>query len=263
MQGIWLALLLVLGSIFPAALAHAETVKDLPTPSGYVNDFAGVLSSTTKSQLEALCTQVDQQAHTQVAVVTIKTLNDEPIDQFANDLFVKWGIGAKGTDKGVLLLFAIQDRRYRIEVGYGVEGILPDGKVGDIGRTMVPYLRQGDYNSAVSLGTVQVAKVIAADAGVTLTAPMPSAAEREQSQTQLGLGHFIVLAIIFFVLVMIVGRTGPSGLLWFLLGNLLGGGFGGGGGRNDDRGGFGGRGGGGFGGFGGGSSGGGGASGNW
>jgi uncharacterized protein len=258
--GFWLTLVVLAGSVFPGRVASAETVQSLPAPTGYVNDFAGALSPSTESQLEALCAQVDQKAHTQIAVVTIKTLDDEPIDQFANDLFTKWGVGAKGTDKGVLLLFAIQDRRYRIEVGYGLEGILPDGKVGDIGRAMVPYLKQSDYNSAVALGTVQVAKVIAADAGVTLTAPAPAPAPlQEQPQSRLGLGHFLLLAFIFFILVMIVGRTGPSGLLWFLLGNILGGGLGGGGrGRDDDRGG-----GGGFGGFGGGSSGGGGASGNW
>ena len=148
----------------------AERVQDLPQPTNYVNDFAGVLSPQTTASLNALCAQVDRQAHAQIAVVTIKSLDGEPIENFATALEDKWKVGKKGTDRGLLLIFATNDRKYRFEVGYGLEGILPDGRVGDIGRQMVPYLRQNDFDGAITMAVQQVAGVIAADAGVTLTA---------------------------------------------------------------------------------------------
>ncbi len=160
----------------------AERVQDLPKPTNYVSDFAGVLSPETQASLNALCAQVDRQAHAQIAVVTIKSLDGQPIENFATELEDKWKVGKKGTDRGLLLIFAPNDRKYRIEVGYGLEGILPDGRVGDIGRQMVPYLRQNNYDAAVTLAVRQIAGVIAADAGVTLNtgprrvAPPPAAA---------------------------------------------------------------------------------------
>src|SRR5271155_1026970 len=153
-----------------SGLAWGERVQDLPPPTNYVNDFAGVLSPETLASLNSLCAQVDRQAHAQIAVVTIKSLDGEPIENFATALEDKWKVGKKGTDRGLLLIFATTDRKYRVEVGYGLEGILPDGRVGDIGRAMVPYLQQNNFDGAVTLAVQQIAGVIAADAGVTLTA---------------------------------------------------------------------------------------------
>jgi uncharacterized protein len=241
----------------------AERVQDLPQPTNYVSDFAGVLSPETLTSLNALCAQVDRQAHAQIAVVTIKSLDGEPIENFATALEDKWKVGKKGTDRGLLLIFAPNDRKYRIEVGYGLEGILPDGRVGDIGRQMVPYFQQNNYDAAVTLAVQQIAGVIAADAGVTLTTgprrgpPVPQA-------RPLTLGEVVVLGIVLLLVIFFLARFGGSGLLGFLIGMFLGGGGGGGwGGRGGGGGGFGGGDGGGFGGFGGGSSGGGGASGSW
>jgi uncharacterized protein len=256
----WLAVVLLIFA--PSVVVTAESVSTLPAPTGYVNDFAGVLSQSTKFNLENLCTQVDRQAHAQIAVVTIKTLdNDQPIDEFATALEEKWKVGKKGTDRGVLMVVVMNPRKYRIEVGYGLEGILNDAKVGDIGRAMVPSLSQRDYNTAIPLGVQQIARVIAADAGVTLNLAQPvHQYHRQQAPAQLNfmellLGGGAILLILFFLI-----KTGNMGLIFFLLGNLMGGGFGGGrgGGGSRDR-----DGGGGFGGFGGGSSGGGGASGDY
>src|ERR1700685_1223203 len=151
-----------------SSLLPAERVQDLPQPTNYVNDFAGVLSPETLASLNALCAQVDRQAHAQIAVVTIKSLDGEPIENFATALEDKWKVGKKGTDRGLLLIFATNDRKYRVEVGYGLEGILPDGRVGDIGRQMVPYLQQNNYDAAVTIAGRQMPGVIAADAGVAL-----------------------------------------------------------------------------------------------
>jgi uncharacterized protein len=255
--------LLVLLLAWPAVLL-AERVQDLPPPTNYVNDFAGVLSPQTLASLNALCAQVDRQAHAQIALVTIKSLDGEPIENFATALEDKWKVGKKGTDRGLLVIFATTDRKYRIEVGYGLEGILPDARVGDIGRAMVPYLRENNFDAAATLAIRQIAGVIAADAGVTLNlGPRPMRAPQPQPKP-LTLGQLLGLGIVLLVVIFLLARLGGSGLLGFLIGMFMGGGGGGGwGGRGGGFGGGGGGDGGGFGGFGGGSSGGGGASGDW
>ena len=157
------------------------------------------------------------------------------------------------------MLLVMKPRRGRIEVGYGLEGILNDAKVGDIGRSMVPAAQQGDYNRAVPLGVSQIAQVIATDAGVTLTQPMRQYRQQQQAPVQLSLWQVLLGGAGILFLLFILVRTGNTGLIFFLLGSLMGGGGRGGrGGGGDDGGG-----GGGFGGFGGGSSGGGGASGDF
>ena len=251
-------LLLVCIPLLFALTVRAEKVSDLK-PTGYVNDFAGVLSQATRSRLETLCTEVDRQAHAQIAVVTIKTTGDDTIDDFAVRLEEKWKIGPKSSDRGLLLLVATDDHHYRFEVGYGLEGILPDGKVGSIGREMVPYLRQGNYDAAITLGTQDVAEVIAKDAGVTLQSQALSDVPLRKPHPLLGVRDIFLVIFIIFVFISLL-RSGSRGWGGFLLGTILGNILGGGG-----RGGFGGGdgGGGGFGGFGGGSSGGGGASGSW
>ncbi len=247
-----------------SSFCGAEKISDLPAhPSGYVTDNAGVLSDDAKVQLEQLCQQVDTQAHAQIAIVIIKSLDGESIEEFSNDLFTKWGVGQKGTDRGVMLLLSIQDRKRRIEVGYGLEGILPDGKAGDIGRDMVPALQQNNYDAAVETGTGEIAQVIADDAHVTLT-PIPAQTQEYQQRSHGSPGGIFIFLLFLFLVAVFGGR---SGVLGFLLGSFLGGGFGGGddrrgGGWGGGGGGFG-DGGGGFGGFGGGGSGGGGASGGW
>ncbi|HET9087905.1 MAG TPA: TPM domain-containing protein [Acidobacteriaceae bacterium] len=240
--------------------APAERVRDL-RPTGYVNDFAGVLSTVTRNQLETLCTEVDRQAHAQIAVITIHTTGDDSIDDFAVRLEEKWKVGPKGTDRGLLLLVATDDHKYRFEVGYGLEGILPDGKVGTIGREMVPYLRQGDYDAAVSLGVRDASQVIAQDAGVTLHSPVQNYAPQRSDPVR-GVRDLLLALFAIFAFISLM-RSGSSGWAGFLLGTILGNLLGGGGGRGGGFGGGGGDGDGGFGGFGGGSSGGGGASGSW
>jgi uncharacterized protein len=277
----WLTIVLLLAA--PWRALPGESVAGLPAPAGYVNDFAGVLTPETKQSLEELCTEVDRQAHAQIAVVTVAKMEADPVkgakagddlpapsvEEYANALFQKWGIGKKGTDRGVLLIVSLDPRKYRFEVGYGLEGILPDGKVGDIGRDMQPQLHTGDYNQGIALGVHEIAQDIARDAGVTLAGLDGYAAparERyysdQQPQSQVNPIGALIFGAIVLVAIAVLIRTGHIGLLFFLLFNLLGGGRGGGFGGGDGEGG-GGFGGGGFGGFGGGGSGGGGASGSF
>jgi uncharacterized protein len=245
---VWVAI------VFSLTLAGAQPVSQLH-PTDYVNDFAHVLDSSTVSQLDSICQQIDQNAHAQIAVVTVESLDGSDIETYAVDLFHQWGIGNKASNRGVLILFAVQDRRYRTEVGYGLEPILPDGKVGGFGREAVPQLKQSDYNGAALLMTSRVAEVIAQDAGIQLTGAQPRTPAEPQEQP-----HSIFSPLLLLAIFLIVIFTPPLRrlLFWFLLFNM-----GGGGGRGGWGGGGFGGGGGGFGGFGGGSSGGGGASGSW
>jgi uncharacterized protein len=253
-------MLLLLAVVGLACVLQAEQVKQLK-PTGYVNDFAGVLDTGSAQRITQIASQIDQKAQAQIAVVTILSLDGSDIEGYAVDLYKQWGIGAKATNRGVLILLAVNDHRYRVEVGYGLEPILPDGKVGSFGREIVPYLRQNQYGPALELLTHRIAETIAEDAKVTLDvqSPRPPPVARRSS-------NFNNIKLIFFLLfflgpvlfrILFRGRRGGGGGGWWF------GGFGGGGSGGSWGGGGGFGGGSDFGGFGGGSSGGGGASGDW
>jgi uncharacterized protein len=263
--------------LFGAAALRAERAEDLPRPTDYVSDFAHVLSPEAIARIDRVCSQLDHSnANAQIAVVTVKSLDGEDRDEYANTLFHKWGIGKKGSDRGLLIFLSVNDHQRRIEVGLGLEGILNDAKVGDIGREMVPYLRQNDFDDAMLLGVQQVGQVIADDAKVSLQdsdGPI-----RQQGGQPVHRSNPLGGIIFFVILFMIFGGSWIFRLLfgWGLLSSIFrggsswrGGGWGGGswgsgGGWGGGGGGFGGGGGGGgFGGFGGGDSGGGGAGGSW
>jgi uncharacterized protein len=232
-------------------------------PQGYVSDFAKVLVPESRAQVEAYCARVEQMTGVQMAIVTIDSLDGQPVEDVANALFRKWGIGKKGKDEGILLLVAIKDHKDRIEVGYGLEPILPDGFAGSVLRQARPLLRQGAYGQGVFAAVGEMGSRIAAAKGVALdSAPR---VRRETRSRGSGI-PFIFIAILVLVLLSFLSRGGRGGgggfLAGMILGNLLGGGRGGGWGGGGGFGG-GGGGGGGFGGFGGGDSGGGGASGDW
>ena len=263
----WVATFLLLFIVTHALPALAEKVEEL-NPQGYVNDFADVLPSQARTRIAAICEEVDQKTRAQIAVVTIRKLDGVPIEDFASRLYERWGIGPKSDNRGVLILLAVDDRRYRVEPGYGLEPILPDGKVGGFGREMVSSLRSGDYGGALLYLTAQVAGVIAADRGVHLTTlgnsnPRPPGTGESPTgglnfKTLLWL--LVLLGVLGFrLLPALVGTPNRRykrrggwwgwGGPWIGTGGSWGGGsFGGGGG---------------FGGFGGGISGGGGASGGW
>ena len=227
----------ILAAVACAALASAEPVSSLK-PTNYVNDFAGVLNAATQDQLNEMCRQVEEKAQAQIAVVTIKSTDGTDIFSYGVALYQKWGIGQKGKDRGVLILLAIQDRQRYIHVGYGLESILPDGKVGGFGREAVPYLQRGDYDGALSLLTSRVIDVIAKDAGVEITTSQPRRIEPDAPRRDTGLspGGIIALIVVFIIVLAVP----PLRKLLFYM--ILFGGFGG---------------------FGGGSTGGGGAGGSW
>jgi uncharacterized protein len=267
--------LLPLLLLFSANFCPAEDLKKIH-PSGYVTDLAGVIGPEARMRLEALCAEVEQKTGAQMAIVTVQSLEGESVENYAVDLYKQLGVGSKKNNRGVLLLVAPRERKYRVEVGYGLEPVINDARAGDAGRAMVPFLRQGDYGTAAEAAAWQLAKYIADDSGVTLSGHPPAGRIRNTGGRGGNLGLLLVLGLIVLFLVIASlssrgggrrgGGSGGSGLLWFLLGTLAGsaGGRSGGDSGGWGGGGFGGGGGdGGFGGFGGGSSGGGGASGDW
>lgn len=139
--------------------------QNLPSPVGWVNDFAGVISLDDKARLNSLIEELEEKTGSEIAVVTVNSISPYGEIEYARLLFDGWKLGKKGKDNGVLVLLAIKERLWRIETGYGVEGILPDGLCGQIGRDyMVPYFRNGQYSKGLYYGVAAIAKVISQDA---------------------------------------------------------------------------------------------------
>jgi uncharacterized protein len=230
--------------------------QPFPRPKGLINDFANVISPSYEQQLESITTELLNKTDTPVVVVTMPDIGGEDYNEYANRLYETWGIGKKGEDRGVLIFVAIKERKMRIEVGYGLEGIIPDGLAGEIrDRYMIPYLKQNKFGEGLLNGTAAVAQIIAKDAGVKLTGQVPVKAPKKRRSRF----SFFPLLLIFFLFIFLGRRRGGSWI--FFLPLLMGGGGPryGGGGFGGSFGGFGG----GFGGFGGGMSGGGGAGGSF
>jgi uncharacterized protein len=254
-----LGLLLAAGCVLASAQAPLE-------PRGYVNDYAGVLTSEVAARTERLAGEVDRKTGAQIAVVIVRELGGEPVEEYANNLARRWGIGRED-DRGVLLLLVIGERRSRLEVGYGLEPVLPDGRAGSILRSLRPSLQQGNYGEAVLSAVSQVAAIIAEASGVTLEEPgLPRPRPEPPAAPDLAIPWWVVV-LGGVVLLLLLSRMGSL----MSLGGLppFGGYRGRGGPRHAGwyggryRRGGGGWDGGGFGGFGGGDFGGGGASSDW
>jgi uncharacterized protein len=262
MKSIGLTLLALLTSW----MVFSQEVLPPPNPPRLVTDAAGVLSESDKSALEQKLVSIDDSTSNQIVVVLIKSLNDRPVEEYATKLFRSWGIGNKKMNNGILLLISVEDRKVRIETGYGLEGAIPDIVADDIIRKRIaPAFKAGNYYKGIDEATDALAQAAVGEYKVA----------RKKNRSSDGKGSPIIIFFVILVIVLIIlGGIGGGGGFGggrrrrsdfgslaegIILGSLLnGGGRGGGWGG----GGFGG-GGGGFGGFGGGSSGGGGASGGW
>ncbi len=222
--------------------------QKLPEPTGYVNDFAGVIDTGSKNQMDRIAKAVQESTGAEIAVVTVETI--EPygsIEEYSVELASEWGIGKAGEDTGVLLLLAMQERRVRIEVGYGLEGTIPDGLAGEIiDNSILPSLRVGEYGTGFLKGVQAVSGIIAEEYGVDLDSSYIVESKKYTRQISSGLSRLIII-LIFLVLfgggrfllpLLFVGAVSRRG--------FYGGGFGSGG--SSFGGGFSGFGGGGFGG---------------
>jgi uncharacterized protein len=239
------------GLLLIAGSSLAE--RPFPKPKGLVNDLAGVIPQASEQKINLIVTELFQKTGVPVVVVTMPDIGGAEYNDYANRLYSAWGIGKKGEDKGVLIFITIKERKLRIETGYGVEGILPDGLVGEIrDRYMTPYLKQNKFGEGMLNGTMAVSQIIAKDAGVKLTGQVPIKVPKKRKSS------LSILPIIIFIIIFMGLSRRRGGSWWFFLPLLLGGGRG----YGSGSGGFGGFSG-GFGGFGGGMSGGGGAGGSF
>jgi uncharacterized protein len=244
--------------------AQLVSALDVPPLRGRVNDYAGVMSQEQVRSLESRLAQFEQETGHQVAVLTIPTLDGEDIEGFSIRVAENWKIGKKGFDNGVILVVAVKDRRLRLEVGYGLEGVLPDAIAKQItSNYIVPRFRSQDYAGGIIAGIDTVLRVIKKE-------PLPEAARKKGGKQGSELSSFAMIAITFglFGLLAFAAASRRRNQMWATRGRHHppifwgGGGFGGGGyssgggffGGGSDGGGFSG---------GGGSFGGGGASDSW
>lgn len=227
--------------------------EELPLPIGYVNDFAGVMDEASKARITEIARALREATGAEIAVATVETIAPyASIEEYSIELATKWGIGKRGEDTGILFLLAMKERKVRLEVGYGLEGIIPDGLAGQIiDRSVLPSLKEGDYGTGLLRGVEAVAGIIAKEYNVDL-----SQYNLTESRKYTGGGIPNIGLLIFIILILLFG--GWRFIFWPLLflgaasrRGFYGGGFGTRGGS-----GFGG----GFSGFGGGGFGGGGAS---
>lgn len=254
---------------------YGQDIPPKPNPPRLVNDLAHVMTQDQVAALENKLVAYDDSTSVQIAVVTVPTVGDNVIEDYALKILRDWGVGNKKTNNGVLILAAIQDRKVYIATGYGMEGSVPDITAKEIVQNEIIPNFKGQNQDNYYRGFNQAADAIIKAAAGEYKAPQGYVKKKGRGGS--GGGNIIgLIVIILIVLFLFIGRGGGGrggggglfgggGMLPFLLGTMLGsgsrgGGWGGGGGgwSGGDSGG-----GGGFGGFGGGSGGGGGAGGSW
>ncbi|MEY4546163.1 MAG: hypothetical protein RL685_2358 [Pseudomonadota bacterium] len=245
--------LLVVTLLVGPGLAQARTVPPL---TGRVQDEAALLSPEARQRIDGMLFAYQQQTGHQLALLTVRSLEGDALEEFSLRVVEAWQLGDKQRDDGVLLLVSVAERKLRIEVGYGLEGELPDATTSRIIRDIItPAFRRGDPDAGIVAG---LQAIMAATGGKDVAIPAELPRQRSRARDGEAPGGIVLLLLLGLVVMMFLGRGGRGGrsAAWgavpFLLGGRSGGGFGGGGSR----------GGGGFGG-GGGGFGGGGASGDW
>jgi uncharacterized protein len=180
-----------------ASLAYADNIPE--KPARYVVDLANIIDDSDEMKINGYLQELEQKTTAQVIVLTINSLNGTAIEDFSLQVAEKWKLGRKGKDNGMLILFAMQDRKYRFEVGYGLEGILPDSKLGTIGRQLiVPNFKQGQYTRGIDQTVVRVASIIAESQGVRITGiPHLSTIRTTHIKTKL---HDLLKLLLFLIL---------------------------------------------------------------
>jgi uncharacterized protein len=206
-----------------SGLGTAEMPKQ---PDGRVSDFAQTLTPETKTAILQLSHDLEKSHGAQLAVVTVPALEGLTVEEYANKLFNLWGVGHKGKDDGILFLIAPSERKVRIEVGYGLEGTINDGKAGRIlDESVIPYFKAGDYNQGILSGSQHIAAAITGDPGKVTVAAPPLFTAPEAANAGWKEKTFIIL---FFALFVTLGflalGMGLRGNKFFI---LWGAGFGG------------------------------------
>ncbi len=252
-----LLVLIVAAVLFIYAAAVSAEVAVPDRPLNHVVDLAGIIDANMEDGLNRYLLELEQKTTAQMVVLTVKELEGEDIfDASLSIAHDKWKLGQKGKDNGVLLMISLNDRKYWTQVGYGLEGVLPDSLTGSIGRQyLVPYFKKGEYSTGITAAAIAMINEIAAEADVEITG-MPKLRGRSSNQhggaqrrepTLLG----TVFSVLFFIGLIYLFIKHPRLFMLFLMMSMMGGG------RRSGWSGGGGFGGGGGGGFGGGGAGGG------
>ncbi len=239
--------LLAVVSCFYLFLSHNIALAEYkaPRPYNFVNDYANVISTPNENKLNSLAEEISSKTGAEIAVVTLVTLDGYPIEDVGLSIGRQWGVGKKDKNNGALIIVAPNEKKLRIEIGYGLEGAIPDSKAGRIrDELMIPEFKKGNIEQGIIYATDEVARLIAEEYRIEITGkydlPKPQSQRSRSSENA-----EIIFYIVFFIsLTIILDRNKRNGS-----GLYYGGGFGGSSG--------------GFGGFGGGGFGGGGASGGW
>jgi uncharacterized protein len=219
---------------------------EYPSPVGYVNDFANILSPSDIARLNSELTAIEKNTTVEIAIVTVDSLQGMSVEEYAVKLFEKWGIGKKGKDNGLLILVAKNEREYRIETGYGLEGTINAARAGRIGREILePNFKKGEYGEGLYEAVLEIKGLVENEPGIVARNSVYTNQNQSYGQDQ---NPAIVIFIFIFLIIIIGSKGGGRGRGGDFEGRSSGGGFGGGSGG---------------GGFGGGSSGGGGHSGSW
>lgn len=216
--------LIVFGLTGAPALA-----QDYPKPVGYVNDFAGILSADARSRLEDRLSTLEKDTSTEVVFVSVDSIGNSTLEEYAVGLFEDWGIGKKGQDNGVLLLVSLAEGDIRIEVGYGLESIITDGRAGRILDTEVlPSLEQKDFDQGIEKGLIAIEGYIRDG-----SPPIPVVEENPVlnflAKFNLPIPLLIGLGIITIYILGFMARTKSiwlGGVWGFILGLILGFGLG-------------------------------------
>ncbi|MFW6181135.1 MAG: TPM domain-containing protein [Spirochaetota bacterium] len=181
--------------------AHLCAAQQLPEPVGYVNDFAGVIEPSYAQRIEEVARALQEQTGAEVAVVTVESISPYgSVEQYAVELATRWGVGEAEKDNGVLILLAMDERRVRLEVGYGLEGAIPDGRAGEIiDRAMLPHLSSGEFGAGLLKGVQAVAGIVAEEHGVTLDRESMEAGRAYTRSGGSGLLFLAVLVLFFLI----------------------------------------------------------------
>jgi uncharacterized protein len=217
-----LAITLIALMVFPAL------AQDYPKPVGYVNDFANILSPETNSSLEARLSLLEKETSSEVTFVSVETIGNSTLEEFAAGLFQDWGIGKKEKDNGVLFLVSLLEGDMRIEVGYGLESIITDGRAGRIlDQDVLPLMDQGDIDQAIENGLTAIENYIREGTPPTIVEENPI--QKLFNGFRLPLYTLVILGIFSIYILGFMARTKSiwlGGIWGIILGIVLGFGFG-------------------------------------
>jgi len=235
-----LLILNILVIIVASGFAFASHGATLPSPTAafYVNDFANILSSDTEQYIIRAAAALEQKTTAQVVVVTTNDIGDTAIEQYATDLFRKWGIGSKKDDNGLLILIDMQNRQTRVEVGYGLEGALPDGKTALIQTNyMNPFFKENDFDQGIRNGFSAFLQEIYKEYNIDPAEISDIETPVNPEENAIPPIVFLIGAIIIVIIIIVDFRVSGGWFTFFLLRSITRGGRGGGGGRTGGGGG--------------------------